>query len=36
MFWGPRGCGCMMPIMLIMLLGALMMMSKMCSGPWWY
>ena len=37
MFWGPSGCGCLLPMMLIMLLGALMFVSSMCSGPWyWY
>jgi len=38
LFWGFSGCGCLVPLMVIMMLGGLMALCSMCSGPWywWY
>ena len=38
MFWGTSGCGCLLPVLVVMALGALMALCSMCSTPWywWY
>ena len=37
MFWRPGGCGCMLPLLILVLLAGFMFLGTMCSRPhYWY